>query len=83
MNSPAASGQSSPDVTVPTRNGLGEAHIDLVDYSSALSVVVSLSPPLSNAVPALTDCDTVSQVLGITKPPTRSPNSSLSMASPV
>ena len=83
MNSPAASGQSSPDVTVPTRNGLGEAHIDLVDYSSALSVVVSLSPPLSNAVPALTDCGTVAQVLGITKPPTRSPNSSLSMASPV
>ena len=46
----AASGQLSPGITVPARNGLDEAHIDFVDYSSALSVVVSLSPPLSNAV---------------------------------
>ena len=37
------------------RNGLGEAHVDLVDDSSALSVVVSL---FSNAAPARADCGT-------------------------
>jgi len=42
-------------MSVPTRNGLGEAHNDLVDYSSALFVIVSL---FSNAAPALADCGT-------------------------
>ena len=37
------------------RNGLGEAHVDLVDDSSVLSVVVSL---FSNAAPARADCGT-------------------------
>jgi len=42
-------------MSVPTRNGLGEAHNDLVDYSSALFVIVSL---FSSAAPALADCGT-------------------------
>jgi len=45
----------SPDVTVAAINGLDEAQIDLVDYSSALSIIVSL---FGNATPALADWGT-------------------------
>ena len=62
----AATSHLAPDVIVPINDDIGDALIDLVDHCNALPIVVSLSPPLNSAAPAIVEWSTVARILGIT-----------------
>jgi len=61
---------------------LWRLYICTLNHSNALPIVVFLFPPLSNAASALADRGTAIQVLGITKPVTRSSNQACPSVAP-